>query len=90
MRPDITPLELKRFIIDTLSLEDLQPEGIQDDEPLFSEALGLDSIDALELGIALQKRFQMEIFDGKNPEEIKLWTVRTLVEFIAANGHPNQ
>lgn len=90
MRPDITPLELKRFIIETLSLEDLQPEDIQEDEPIFSEALGLDSIDALELGIALQKRFKIEKFDGKNPEGVQHWTVRSLVEFIAANGHPDQ
>lgn len=90
MRPDITPLELKRFIIEALSLEDLQPTDIQDDEPIFSEALGLDSIDALELGIALQKRFKIEQFDGKNPEGVQHWTVSSLVEFIAANGHPDQ
>ena len=50
-------LELKQLIIDTLELEDVTPEDIDPDEPLFVEGLGLDSIDALELGLALQKRY---------------------------------
>lgn len=90
MRPDITAFELKQFIIETLSLEDLQPKDIQDDELIFSEALGLDSIDALELAVALQKRFKIENLDGKNPEGAQHWTIRSLVEFIAEHGHPDQ
>ncbi|MCJ8287699.1 phosphopantetheine-binding protein [Halomonas sp.] len=50
-------LDLKHMIIDTLELEDVTPEDIDDHAPLFGEGLGLDSIDALELGLALQKRY---------------------------------
>ena len=54
-------LEIKRLIIEVLALEDLKPEDIADDAPLFGEGLGLDSIDALELGIALRKRYQLKL-----------------------------
>lgn len=54
-------LEIKRLIIEVLALEDLKPEDIVDDAPLFGEGLGLDSIDALELGIALRKRYQLKL-----------------------------
>jgi len=54
-------LEIKRLIIDVLALEDIKPEDIADDAPLFGEGLGLDSIDALELGIALRKRYQLKL-----------------------------
>ncbi len=54
-------LEMKRLIIEVLALEDLKPEDIADDAPLFGEGLGLDSIDALELGIALRKRYQLKL-----------------------------
>ncbi|MCO7231345.1 MULTISPECIES: phosphopantetheine-binding protein [unclassified Cobetia] len=50
-------LELKQLIIDTLELEDITPDDIVADEPLFVDGLGLDSIDALELGLALQKQY---------------------------------
>ncbi|KAA0016455.1 acyl carrier protein [Salinicola corii] len=49
--------ELKQMIIETLELEDVTPDDIDPEEPLFVEGLGLDSIDALELGLALQKRY---------------------------------
>ena len=54
-------LEIKRLIIEVLALEDVKPEDIDDDAPLFGEGLGLDSIDALELGIALRKRYQLKL-----------------------------
>jgi acyl carrier protein len=54
-------LEIKRLIVEVLSLEDVRPEDIQDDAPLFNEGLGLDSIDALELGVALRKRYQIRL-----------------------------
>ena len=54
-------LEMKRLIIEVLALEDVKPEDIADDAPLFGEGLGLDSIDALELGIALRKRYQLKL-----------------------------
>lgn len=54
-------LELKQLIIESLDLEDLEPEEIIDDEPLFVEGLGLDSIDALEIGLALQKKYGIRL-----------------------------
>ncbi|GAA5176033.1 MULTISPECIES: phosphopantetheine-binding protein [Halomonadaceae] len=53
--------ELKHLIIDTLELEDVTPDDIDPDEALFVEGLGLDSIDALELGLALQKRYGIQL-----------------------------
>lgn len=54
-------LELKRLIIDTLELEDVTPDDIEPDAPLFIDGLGLDSIDALELGLALQKQYGIKL-----------------------------
>ncbi|TLF51792.1 acyl carrier protein [Halomonas urmiana] len=60
---ETTPLslDLKRMIIDTLELEDITPDDIDYHAPLFGEGLGLDSIDALELGLALQKRYGVKL-----------------------------
>ena len=49
--------EIKQLIIDVLQLEDIAPNDIDSDAPLFVDGLGLDSIDALELGVAIQKRY---------------------------------
>jgi len=54
-------LDLKRMIIDTLELEDITPDDIDEAAPLFGAGLGLDSIDALELGLALQKRYGVKL-----------------------------
>ena len=54
-------LEIKRLIVDALGLEDIRPEDIEDDAPLFNDGLGLDSIDALELGVALRKRYHIRL-----------------------------
>ena len=53
--------ELKQMIIDVLDLEDIEVDEIIDDEPLFVEGLGLDSIDALEIGLALQKHYGIKL-----------------------------
>ena len=52
--------ELKELIIESLDLEDVTPEDIDDDEPLFVDGLGLDSIDALELGMQIQKKYNLK------------------------------
>ena len=57
--------QIKELIINSLELEDIKPENINDSEPIFGEGLGLDSIDALELGIALKKKFGVKFFGGK-------------------------
>lgn len=54
-------IEIKQLIIDALYLEDISVEDIETDAPLFGEGLGLDSIDALELGLAIKKRFKVVI-----------------------------
>ncbi|QEY17419.1 acyl carrier protein [Cellvibrio sp. KY-GH-1] len=54
-------LELKQLIIETLDLEDISADDIDDSAPLFVTGLGLDSIDALELGVALQKRYGVKL-----------------------------
>jgi len=54
-------LEVKELIIDVLQLEDITPDDINSAEPLFVEGLGLDSIDALELGVALQKKYGISL-----------------------------
>lgn len=53
--------ELKQMIIDVLALEDITVQDIDDQAPLFGEGLGLDSIDALELGLALKKRYNIHL-----------------------------
>ena len=55
--------ELKRLIVETLRLEDVEPDSIKDEEPLFVEGLGLDSIDALELVVAIEKNYGVLIED---------------------------
>jgi acyl carrier protein len=75
--------ELKQLIIDALHLEDISPADIDTAAPLFGGGLGLDSIDALELGVALQKRFGLR-FDS-NAEETRhhFTSVATLAAFVA-------
>ncbi|WP_417826097.1 phosphopantetheine-binding protein [Thalassospira povalilytica] len=74
--------ELKAFIIETLNLEDVQVDDIDSTEALFVDGLGLDSIDALELGVALQKKYDVRI-DAKD-ENVKMHfaSVRNLATFI--------
>jgi acyl carrier protein len=86
MGMSITPLEIKTFIIETLGLEDLTPEGIGDDDPLFAGGLGLDSIDALELGIALRKRFQVQTSAEDPGTRDHFATVNALVAFVSQHG----
>ena len=62
--------QIKELIISALELEDIKPENIVDSEPLFVEGLGLDSVDALELGIALKKKFGFK-FSANNEENKK-------------------
>ena len=53
--------EIKNLIIEALDLEDIEPSDINDDDPLFVDGLGLDSIDALELGVAIKKAYDVKI-----------------------------
>lgn len=77
--------ELKILLIDALDLEEITPEDIETDAPLFGEGLGLDSIDALELGVAIQKRYNMKIEGTPEENRKRFFSVASLSEFIAAN-----
>jgi acyl carrier protein len=88
MSPMITPIEMKQFIVNTLELDDVQPEEIGDDEPLFKGGLGLDSIDGLELDIALRKKFHLEAPEDKSAAVHAETTVRSLVDFLASQAKP--
>ena len=58
--------EIKELIIKSLDLEDISVSDINDDDPLFEDGLGLDSIDALELGMALKKQYNIVMSDDKD------------------------
>lgn len=77
-------LELKQEIIKVLNLEGVKPEDIADDGELFGEGLGLDSIDALELIVLLEKNYGIKLKDPAQGKEI-FKTVRTMAEFVHAN-----
>ncbi len=72
---------LKGLVIDTLKLEDASIEEIEDDAPLFGDGLGLDSIDALELVVALEKAFDVVIED-ENVGKTAFASIATLAAFI--------
>ena len=63
MNKETLKSELKLLIIETLRLEDVKPDSIKDEDPLFGEGLGLDSIDALELVVAIEKNYGVLIED---------------------------
>ncbi|MBP5695192.1 MAG: acyl carrier protein [Treponema sp.] len=80
---EVLKKEIKDVVISSLELEDLTADDIKDDEPLFGEGLGLDSIDALELGVALKKHFGVK-FSSENEENKKRFaSINTLAEYIA-------
>ena len=76
-------LELKQFIIDTLSLEDMGVDDIATDMPLFGEGLGLDSVDALELGVGIQKQYKVKIAAQSAETREHFATVGCLASFIS-------
>ena len=77
-------LELKNEIIETLNLEDMQPEDIDTDAPLFGEGLGLDSIDALELIVLMEKNYGIKLRDASKGKEI-FKSVRVMADYIEQN-----
>jgi acyl carrier protein len=75
-------LQVKTLIVDALKLEDIKPDEIDSEEPLFGEGLGLDSIDALELGVALRKAFGIKIDSVTDEVKQHFANVRSLARFI--------
>ncbi len=72
---------LKEEIIEVLNLEEMEPGEIDPDAPLFGEGLGLDSIDALELIVLLEKNYGIKIEDPKDGRKI-FFSLRTMAEYI--------
>jgi len=75
--------DIARLIIDTLNLEDLQPADIPRDQPLFGEGLGLDSVDALELALALQKQYGIRVESDAKHTRQHFATLASLAAYVA-------
>lgn len=80
---DSLKLEIRELIVSALDLEDIRPQDIGDDQPLFGEdGLGLDSIDALELGVALRKKYALQL-DANNADNRQHFrSVSTLANMV--------
>ena len=74
--------EIKQMIIDTLDLEDISVDDIVSDQPLFLDGLGLDSIDALELGLALQKQYGVKLDADSEETRQHFASVAALAKFV--------
>ena len=77
--------DIKALIVTTMSLEDVAADDIDTEAPLFNEGLGLDSIDALELGLALQKRYGVTLAADSEETRRHFASVRTLAAFVATS-----
>ncbi|MGN1356275.1 MAG: phosphopantetheine-binding protein [Succinivibrionaceae bacterium] len=75
--------EIKQLIIEALNLEDITPEDIETEAPLFIEGLGLDSIDALELGMAIKQKYGITFSPDNEEMKKKFYSVKTLAEYIS-------
>ncbi len=78
--------EIKQMIIDSLDLEDIDVDEIIDDEPLFVEGLGLDSIDALEIGLVLQKNYGIKLKADSEETRQHFVSVNALVSLVESHG----
>ena len=77
--------KLKEEIIVVLNLSEMKPENIDEKAPLFVDGLGLDSIDALELTVLLEKKYGLKINTAEEGKKV-LYSVRSMAEFITANN----
>ena len=76
--------KLKLQIIEQLNLEDMEPEDIDSEDPLFGNGMGLDSIDALELIVLLEKEYGIKIQNPKEGQKI-FFSIKSMAEFITAH-----
>ncbi|MDN3708601.1 phosphopantetheine-binding protein [Myroides ceti] len=76
--------ELKERIIEVLNLEDIAVDDIQDNDPLFGDGLGLDSIDALELIVLMDKEYGIKLSDPKEGKSI-FQSIETMAQYISEN-----
>ena len=75
---------LKKQIVEQLNLTNVKPEDIGDEQPLFAEGLGLDSIDALELIVLMQQQYGLKLADASEGPKV-FYSVKTMAEYIKAN-----
>lgn len=80
--------ELKQLIITSLDLEDVTPADIDAGKPLFGDGLGLDSIDALELGVAIQKKYHVKLDANSADTRQHFYSVENLAKFIQSQKQP--
>ena len=77
--------KLKVQVIERLNLKDLKPADIGDDQPLFVEGIGLDSIDALELIVLLQQEYNIKLSNAEDGPRV-FHSIRTMADYITANS----
>ena len=77
--------EIKELIIEALNLEDITADDIDTEAPLFIDGLGLDSIDALELGMAIKQKYGLTLSSDNEEMKKSFYSVKTLAEYINAN-----
>jgi acyl carrier protein len=75
--------DIKELIVSALGLEDVAPEEIETEAPLFGEGLGLDSIDALELGLAISKKYDVKLDPNSDDVHQHFASVSSLAKFIS-------
>ncbi len=81
--------ELKKHIIEELNLQDIKPEDILDDAQLFGDGLGLDSIDALELVVLMEKYYGVQILDETVGRRV-LHSINTMAQYISEENSKNK
>lgn len=84
---DSLELEIKELIISSLDLEDISPDDIANDEPIFGEGLGLDSIDALEMGVAIQRKYGVKIDAQDKDVKLHFASVANLARFVRSHDN---
>lgn len=80
--------ELKTLLINELNLEDMSPDDIDENAPLFGDGLGLDSIDALEIAVILDKEYGIKIKSGDDRNSEIFSSLKALADFISDNRKP--
>ena len=80
---DVLEQELKQLLVDVLNLEDVSPEQIDSHAPLFGEGLGLDSIDALEFGVAIRRKYDVQMNGDSEETRVHFASIANLARFIS-------
>ncbi len=87
--PDALNEKLKKIVVETLRLEDVTPSSIKDDDPLIGSGLSLDSIDALELVVQIEKEFGIKISSSEESKQA-LASISSLAAFIRSRADPSK